>query len=371
MSGWEVHRYEMRRAAPEPHVWRDVDSESTDFMTLSFLPGNIGRGSSKKSSGGADRKKRKRDKEKKKKKKKAKKKKKKKKKKPKKKKSSGKQKDKKRDETGDTDTDSESDSSSSGSTDSESEERDDVYASTSAGRLQSSDSKRRRKYVPKTSRSVGSEDQNPGTDLGASPEADTRKGNGAKTKDFFRCETFRGFRPRMVFKLGSKGLGYYRDGSASDGQKQEGHENQHHSNASDDSGDDEDVGPQLPPALAKKSGVADLGSTKSSEGAYGAALLPGEGAAIAQYVKQNIRVPRRGEVGWTGTEIDKFEKLGYVMSGSRHKRMNAVRLRKENQVYTAEEKRQLALLQYQQQQERNELVAQEFQQMVDEELSKK
>jgi hypothetical protein len=26
---------------------------------------------------------------------------------------------------------------------------------------------------------------------------------------------------------------------------------------------------------------------------------------------------------------------GYVMSGSRHKRMNAVRMRKENQVYAA------------------------------------
>ena len=29
------------------------------------------------------------------------------------------------------------------------------------------------------------------------------------------------------------------------------------------------------------------------------------------------------------------------MSGSRHKRMNAVRIRKENQIYSAEEKRAL------------------------------
>lgn len=37
--------------------------------------------------------------------------------------------------------------------------------------------------------------------------------------------------------------------------------------------------------------------------------------------------------------IEKFEDAGYVMSGSRHRRMNAVRVRKENQVITAEEKR--------------------------------
>ena len=59
-----------------------------------------------------------------------------------------------------------------------------------------------------------------------------------------------------------------------------------------------------------------------------------------------MRIPRRGEIGWSSNEIEKFENLGYVMSGSRHKRMNAVRLRKENQVYTNEEKRAMALLHY-------------------------
>jgi hypothetical protein len=65
---------------------------------------------------------------------------------------------------------------------------------------------------------------------------------------------------------------------------------------------------------------------------FGGALMPGEGAAIAQYVQQNMRIPRRGEIGWSGEEIDSLEQQGYVMSGSRHKKMNAVRLRKENQV---------------------------------------
>ena len=38
------------------------------------------------------------------------------------------------------------------------------------------------------------------------------------------------------------------------------------------------------------------------------------------------------QVGLTADEISKFEDLGYVMSGSRHSRMNAIRIRKENQV---------------------------------------
>jgi len=57
-----------------------------------------------------------------------------------------------------------------------------------------------------------------------------------------------------------------------------------------------------------------------------------------------MRIPRRGEVGLTSVQIENFEKMGYVMSGSRHKRMNAIRIRKENQVYSAEEKRALSLL---------------------------
>ena len=71
---------------------------------------------------------------------------------------------------------------------------------------------------------------------------------------------------------------------------------------------------------------------------YGHALLPGEGDAMAEYVKMGKRIPRRGEIGLTSNEIESFEMAGYVMSGSRHRRMEAVRLRKENQVYSADEK---------------------------------
>jgi hypothetical protein len=41
------------------------------------------------------------------------------------------------------------------------------------------------------------------------------------------------------------------------------------------------------------------------------------------------------QVGLTADQITKFEDLGYVMSGSRHSRMNAIRIRKENQVCMA------------------------------------
>jgi hypothetical protein len=72
---------------------------------------------------------------------------------------------------------------------------------------------------------------------------------------------------------------------------------------------------------------------------YGGALLAGEGEAIASYVQSGKRIPRRGEIGKSSEQIEHFETLGYVMSGSRNKRMTAVRLRKEQQVIGAEEKK--------------------------------
>lgn len=64
---------------------------------------------------------------------------------------------------------------------------------------------------------------------------------------------------------------------------------------------------------------------------------------MAAYVASGQRIPRRGEIGLEAGEIERFEGLGYVMSGARHARMNAIRVRKENQVYSAEEKAALAL----------------------------
>lgn len=101
---------------------------------------------------------------------------------------------------------------------------------------------------------------------------------------------------------------------------------------------------------------------------YGGALRPGEGAAIAQYVQKNMRIPRRGEVGWQGDEIERLEAVGYVMSGSRHSRMNAVRIRKENQIYSAEEKRALALITFEEKQQRENKIMSEFRDMLQQRL---
>lgn len=97
---------------------------------------------------------------------------------------------------------------------------------------------------------------------------------------------------------------------------------------------------------------------------YGHALLPGEGAAMAEYVKAGKRIPRRGEIGLTSDQIASFETSGYVMSGSRHRRMEAVRLRKENQIYSADEKRALASFNKEERQKRENKILSGFREMV-------
>ena len=98
---------------------------------------------------------------------------------------------------------------------------------------------------------------------------------------------------------------------------------------------DEEIGPQPAP-----SGL-DPGM---DERGYGSGLLPGEGSAMAAFVQEGKRIPRRGEIGLDADQIAAFERAGYVMSGSRHERMNAVRARKEGQVVSAEDKRALLKL---------------------------
>ena len=94
------------------------------------------------------------------------------------------------------------------------------------------------------------------------------------------------------------------------------------------------IGPPPPPAAIGPNDAVDHGSH----------LLAGEGAAMGAFVRDGQRIPRRGEIGLKTEQIERFEQLGYVMSGNRHARMNAVRMRKEAQVYSAEEKAALAAL---------------------------
>jgi len=108
-----------------------------------------------------------------------------------------------------------------------------------------------------------------------------------------------------------------------------------------------------------------INSMSQSKGSYGGALLPGEGDAMAEYVKSGLRIPRRGEVGITADQIEGLETLGYVMSGSRHRRMNAVRIRKENQVYSAEEKRALAMYNFEEKANRESMLVGELREMLE------
>ncbi|KAI8919655.1 ras-induced vulval development antagonist-domain-containing protein [Entophlyctis helioformis] len=97
--------------------------------------------------------------------------------------------------------------------------------------------------------------------------------------------------------------------------------------------DDAPVGPMPLPVVEKH----------LTEHDYGGALLAGEGSAMAAYLQSGKRIPRRGEIGLTSDEIENFEGAGFVMSGNRHKRMTAVRIRKENQVISAEERQALLM----------------------------
>ncbi|KAJ7063064.1 ras-induced vulval development antagonist-domain-containing protein [Mycena amicta] len=129
---------------------------------------------------------------------------------------------------------------------------------------------------------------------------------------------------------------------------------------SDDSGDS--LGPQ---PLVKQTA-----SKRVDEREYGGSLLRGEGSAMAAFLQDGTesRIPRRGEIGLTSDEIAQFETAGYVMSGNRHRRMNAVRIRKENQVISAEEKRGILKLQKEERERREAILREEFTELVSERL---
>lgn len=101
------------------------------------------------------------------------------------------------------------------------------------------------------------------------------------------------------------------------------------------------------------------------EADYGTHLRPGEGSAMAAYVQQGARIPRRGEVGLDASQIEMFEKIGYVMSGNRNAKMNAVRIRKENQVYTAEEKAALAMLNFEENKRKEAKILEDMKKLVE------
>jgi len=128
-------------------------------------------------------------------------------------------------------------------------------------------------------------------------------------------------------------------------------------NQSDES-DDDIIGPVLPQKV------------QLSHKELGTQLLKGEGEAMAAYIAEGKRIPRRGEIGLTSEEIVSYETDGWVMSGSRHRRMEAVRLRKENQIYSADEKRALAMFSKEERVKRENKILGQFREMVHEKLKK-
>lgn len=122
------------------------------------------------------------------------------------------------------------------------------------------------------------------------------------------------------------------------------------------------IGPILPPPI-RDAAARDRGMD------YGKALRSGEGAKIAAFVQEGVRIPRRGEIGLTSDEIAGFESQGYVMSGSRNRRMEAVRIRKENQVYSAEELAALSQFSREERKLREEKVLNQFRTLVESKLN--
>lgn len=151
-----------------------------------------------------------------------------------------------------------------------------------------------------------------------------------------------------------------RDGSVASGKQRGGAgKTEEDGGAEESESEDGLIGPRVPAEL-------QAARRKMESREYGKALLRGEGEAIANFIQKGMRIPRRGEVGLTSDEIAAFEKTGYVMSGSRHKRMNAIRIRKENQIYSAEEKRALTMLNFEEKLTKEQKLLAAYQKMLNE-----
>ncbi len=90
---------------------------------------------------------------------------------------------------------------------------------------------------------------------------------------------------------------------------------------------------------------------------------------MAAFLQSGKRIPRRGEIGLLPEQITAFEDVGFVMSASRHQLMNAVRVRKENQVITAEEKKNLLLFSKQERLKKESEIIGNFKEMVAQKLA--
>jgi hypothetical protein len=130
------------------------------------------------------------------------------------------------------------------------------------------------------------------------------------------------------------------------------------------------IGPAIPEHLIKNADEPMVDFQFKNDASMKKDMLRGEAEAMAAYIAQGKRIPRRGEIGLSSDEITSFEKVGYVMSGTRHKAMEATRLRKENQIMTAEEKRMLSGFTHEQRKQKEDVVLQKMRTLIDSKKSK-
>ncbi|KAI6244181.1 Nkap-C domain-containing protein [Aphelenchoides fujianensis] len=125
------------------------------------------------------------------------------------------------------------------------------------------------------------------------------------------------------------------------------------------------IGPQIPDYLLAANQPESAQFFDGKVDAKDRKNMPrSEANAMAAYAAQGKRIPRRGEIGLSSEEISTYEQVGYVMSGTRHKSMEATRLRKENQILTAEEKRLLSGFSSDQRKQKEDAVMQQFQNLI-------
>ncbi|SIO73836.1 UPF0396 protein [Babesia microti strain RI] len=72
-------------------------------------------------------------------------------------------------------------------------------------------------------------------------------------------------------------------------------------------------------------------------------IAEGKSRTLTQYALNDNRISRKA-AGMTPEEVEKYESLGYVMSGSSHWRMNQAKLLKEKEHYSVEDQRSKAIL---------------------------
>lgn len=93
-------------------------------------------------------------------------------------------------------------------------------------------------------------------------------------------------------------------------------------------------------------------------------LLPGEGEAMARYLVEGKRIPRRGEIGLDSDQIKNLEDAGWVLSGSRHKTMERVRLRKTGVLENAKDRLTLAMFNKEERSKREIKILNQFKDMI-------